>query len=212
MKNRNYGFTLIELLIVVAIIAILAAIAIPNFLAAQTRSKVARVQSEERTIATALESYYVDNTMYPWYVDLHTGAGPNPNNLPQNNWTWLGMPLSLSTPVAYISSALLWDPFPEFSGNSKMQNTYRYMDNNIAVYLFDSGGDWLWLGPTQQDARQFIGHWAYPYYESMPYPYPYTAKQWMVVSNGPDRQFQDWKAYDPTNGTISNGDIERFGP
>ena len=63
MKRR--GFTLIELLIVVAIIAILAAIAIPNFLAAQIRSKVSRSKGEMRNMATALESYYVDNNQYP---------------------------------------------------------------------------------------------------------------------------------------------------
>src|SRR3978361_2219273 len=55
------AFTLIELLIVVAIIAILAAIAVPNFLEAQTRSKVVRVKADMRTLATALEAYRVDN-------------------------------------------------------------------------------------------------------------------------------------------------------
>jgi prepilin-type N-terminal cleavage/methylation domain-containing protein len=59
------GFTLIELLIVVAIIAILAAIAVPNFLEAQVRSKVSRVQADQRSMATALASYYVDNNGYP---------------------------------------------------------------------------------------------------------------------------------------------------
>ena len=49
------AFTLIELLIVVAIIAILAAIAVPNFLEAQTRAKVARSVADIRTLATALE-------------------------------------------------------------------------------------------------------------------------------------------------------------
>jgi prepilin-type N-terminal cleavage/methylation domain-containing protein len=59
------GFTLIELLIVVAIIAILAAIAVPNFLQAQTRAKVTRTLADMRTIATAIESYAVDNNRHP---------------------------------------------------------------------------------------------------------------------------------------------------
>ncbi|MEO8376979.1 MAG: prepilin-type N-terminal cleavage/methylation domain-containing protein, partial [Candidatus Sumerlaeota bacterium] len=59
------GFTLIELLIVVAIIAILAAIAVPNFLEAQTRSKVSRVKADMRSIATAVEAYRIDNNTYP---------------------------------------------------------------------------------------------------------------------------------------------------
>ena len=51
----------------VAIIAILAAIAVPNFLEAQMRSKVARVKADMRTIATAVESYAIDcNGKYPY--------------------------------------------------------------------------------------------------------------------------------------------------
>ena len=50
------AFTLIELLIVVAIIAILAAIAVPNFLEAQTRAKVARVRNDHRAVVTGLET------------------------------------------------------------------------------------------------------------------------------------------------------------
>jgi len=59
------GFTLIELLIVVAIIAILAAIAVPNFLEAQTRAKVSRLKADMRSAATGLEAYAVDNNDYP---------------------------------------------------------------------------------------------------------------------------------------------------
>ena len=64
MKSKH-AFTLIELLIVVAIIAILAAIAVPNFLEAQTRAKVARVKNDLRSVATAIEAYRVDTNKYP---------------------------------------------------------------------------------------------------------------------------------------------------
>ena len=59
-KGKSAGFTLIELLIVVAIIAILAAIAVPNFLEAQTRSKVSRSMADQRSLALALEEYMLE--------------------------------------------------------------------------------------------------------------------------------------------------------
>ncbi len=94
------GFTLIELLIVVAIIGILAAIAVPNFLNAQLRAKIAKAESEERSIGLALEAYHLDQNLYP------------PTNFPDGNWKY---PIStrmypLTTPVAYMSS-VPQDPF-----------------------------------------------------------------------------------------------------
>ena len=66
MLNRNAkGFTLIELLIVVAIIGIIAAIAIPNLLNAIDRGKQKRTMADMRSIGTAVESYAVDNNVYP---------------------------------------------------------------------------------------------------------------------------------------------------
>ena len=63
-NNNEKGFTLIELMIVIAIIGILAAIAIPQFSAYRTRSYNSAAQSDLRNCATAQEAYYVDHQTY----------------------------------------------------------------------------------------------------------------------------------------------------
>ncbi len=63
--RRQKGFTLIELLIVVAIIGIIAAIAIPNLLNAINRGRQRRTMADLRSIGTALEAYSVDFNAYP---------------------------------------------------------------------------------------------------------------------------------------------------
>lgn len=65
LRNKERGFTLIELLIVVAIIGIIAAIAIPNLLNAIDRGRQKRTMADMRSIGTAVESYAVDNNFYP---------------------------------------------------------------------------------------------------------------------------------------------------
>jgi type II secretion system protein G len=71
IMRKNRGFTLIELLIVVAIIGIIAAIAIPNLLNAINRGRQKRSMADIRTVGTAVEAYAVDMAFYP---DFNPGS------------------------------------------------------------------------------------------------------------------------------------------
>ena len=68
-KVGHKGFTLVELMIVVAIIGILAAIAIPQFAAYRTRAFDTAAQSDLRNLRTALEADFADNQEYPATLD-----------------------------------------------------------------------------------------------------------------------------------------------
>jgi prepilin-type N-terminal cleavage/methylation domain-containing protein len=77
-KNNEKGFTLIELMIVIAIIGILAAIAIPQFSAYRQRSYNSSANADLRNAATAQEAYYVDSMTYTDLVGtygLYTSSG-----------------------------------------------------------------------------------------------------------------------------------------
>jgi len=126
-KAQN-GFTLIELLIVVAIIVILASIALPNFLEAQVRGKVARAQAELHTVTTALEMYRADNVAYP----------------PTPIWSLVDRDLRLlllTTPVAYVSGlpteVFERDPVPKTYAywSPGLNDAMKY--SPIYYYLFE---------------------------------------------------------------------------
>ena len=185
--DKKSGFTLIELLIVVAIIAILAAIAIPNFLAAQVRSKVSKTKAELRTLATALESYYIDNNTWPqdgtelWATQAYYWYVPN----------------DVTTPVAYISNVNLKDPFRGSlnPGDDPLLTRYRYSNTVDGVlgrlattpYYRDAFGAWrvIGLGPDQGYSPDYDG----------------DQTIWGI--------YDITVPYDPTNGTVSFGDIIR---
>lgn len=147
------AFTLIELLVVVAVIAILAAIAVPNFLEAQTRSKVSRAKADMSTLRTALESYAVDEGTYPLNAG---GIGLT------------GALQSLTKPRTYLTSIPI-DPFMK-------GGTYAYYAAGKVPTLME---------------KDFGSY--------------------MVASVGPDLTsqtgFSGTEVYDPTNGSVSRGDI-----
>ncbi len=153
ISNRR-GFTLIELLIVVAIIAILAAIAVPNFLEAQTRAKVSKAKADMRSMSTAIESYYVD---YNNYVRSTYQEGAADVVAQYSSWSGTtagnivdgGFFQDLSTPVAYIANAYMEDPFSEVPTQDK-RRYFRYTAigknaitgfSTSATKMVDSAGD-----------------------------------------------------------------------
>ena len=205
LRAPRVAFTLIELLIVVAIIAILAAIAVPNFLEAQTRSKVSRAKADMRTLATAVESYVVDYNHYP----IPAGAGGEQlfsSTTPKPEWQETRTSTMITTPIAYITTRLN-EPFPA-------------QDTENPQFHFSSVEYIEWVGAvggrrqTGPDTEEF-----YTYLNDVSGREMRTVRYFML-SHGPDldHDFPEGTnpatpaLYDPTNGTISSGDIEYFGP
>ncbi len=194
MKSLK-AFTLIELLIVVAIIAILAAIAVPNFLEAQTRAKVSRVKSDQRTIATALESYYIDSNRYP--PSQNSGFNAFQSLVP------------LTTPIAYITSL---EPARDI-----------FIDKATTLGL--SGGafagkdDMSYAGfadfrnftnPPEPNGPSFAG-WCIESFGPDRTGSAINFRVYFLEQGSMSKGMFLEGIYDPTNGTISAGGIARVG-
>lgn len=187
---RNKGFTLIELLIVVAIIGILAAIAVPNFLNAQMRAKISRAISDLKTQETALEMYRLDGNDYPT-CDKPRVPGTwdswHPNEVRLYR---------LTTPIAYISS-IPRDPFATYANSADFAQwgwAYDYVNN----YGSSHTGGWGHLWRLNSWGPDGINGWG----GSRDYS---NAAQ---ACPGGSVRF----AYQSSNGLISKGDITWVGP
>jgi type II secretion system protein G len=186
------GFTLIELLIVISIILVLIAIALPNFLQAQVRARVTKARSDIRVLATAVDRYGMDWGIYP---------GRSLQNYRARNIATAGL-LRLVDPIPYITS-LPDDPFPlafDIHTQEESRGPFTYwmtgVDNAPGEELLHPHGGYFlraWVvfsaGP---DA---------PLFEVDP------EKGCMALNSG----FPSYFSYSPTNGVGSKGDIWLFG-
>ncbi|MCA9430226.1 MAG: prepilin-type N-terminal cleavage/methylation domain-containing protein [Candidatus Omnitrophica bacterium] len=232
LTGRRSGFTLIELLIVIAIILILIAIALPNFLAAMTRAKVTREKTDMRTISVAIESLRADRGVLLvdfWDDDssriIQARFGFNGVNMATNETPTFftccshqkhnfrggtsGIFAPLTTPVPYITEVPR-DPF-EFNGDVAClieedviaPISYQYVDNEFEDQVLDRT-------PQTQPIGVF-GCWRAG---SCPpgargIEKPLGRDQYLLVGFGPDGERCDGYdlPYSPTNGSDSSGDV-----
>jgi len=187
------AFTIVELIIVIAIISVITAIAVPNFMSANIRAKVSGVRSEMGSIAIALEDYKIDNKSYPSQPE-DSGLGPDEiaeadKSISETTVAGLGKliyPTTSDKTEVYLSR-IPGDPFnkkgeEDWDGDSEAHNHH---------YSYFTSGDQCWTlvsyGPDKDgDITDYD-----------------SAKN--AVNNGTD-------LYNPNNGISSGGDIVIIGP
>jgi len=155
--KRQKGFTLIELLIVVAIIGIIAAIAIPNLLNAIDRGKQKRTMADLRSVGTSVEEYAIDNSFYPNVASetdivgsaLETSVEPiYIRNVPvEDGWGWNMRYVSDTT--MYTVGSLAKDG--SAGGSLTLDGTGGQMTDFDCDIIFSGGSFIQWPEGTQSD-------------------------------------------------------------
>jgi type IV pilus assembly protein PilA len=106
--TRRSGFTLIELLIVVVIIGILAAVAIPKFANSKLRASRSAGMADLHNLATGQEGFYADSNRYAALAD--TGSGPG---------KLVFTPSAGHTALAIVTASAGWNAVMNVPGNQK---------------------------------------------------------------------------------------------
>lgn len=209
------AFSLIELLVVVTVIAILAAIAVPNFLEAQVRSKIARVRADLRTLTTGLEAYAADNNRYidSNFLQVQPFSALTTPRFADPNYPASTLPM-LTTPVAYLSDSILDDPFdvgttpPFFYGyvNTKIVTPSDLVSLGFNVLVADAQANEI---QHHSYMTTSLGPDSYSYIKN-----PRGFNDQGIVNAfkhlaSPSSGVGDNMLYDPSNGTVSLGELVR---
>lgn len=233
-NRSDRAFTLIELLVVVGIITILAAIAVPNFMEAQIRTKVSRMKNDMRAMTVALETYFVDNNHYPLrrHSSLINDAPFSAENLSFAGWfdmlgTHPALPekstttdhhyqatqlAKLTTPIAYMGS-LYQDLFS--THNRYPDNLIDYWDPLQTMFFINCSTRLLFLQPPDDSDRIYRPSQA-GYLVMSVGPDTYIGTNYNTDQDGwinppGNRNNPYWNSiyrpYDPTNGTVSAGNL-----